>query len=166
MYAIRSYYDSTLNGLPHNDIEYLYLDAENRLLFATRTNGIYQINVRGEVEEYFTVGKYELDFNSMVQDERGHIWVSTYGQGIFLLQPDSVINITAREGLKSNYCYSLLSDDSLYVWVGHRLGLSRIDRNNLSVSVFDADNGIVSDCNQNAAVISNSRELFFGTTDA
>ncbi len=156
---------STLNGLPHNDIEYLYLDAENRLLFATRTNGIYQINVRGEVEEYFTVGKYELDFNSMVQDERGHIWVSTYGQGIFLLQPDSVINITAREGLKSNYCYSLLSDDSLYVWVGHRLGLSRIDRNNLSVSVFDADNGIVSDCNQNAAVISNSRELFFGTTD-
>ncbi len=161
----KQYHYSTLNGLPHNDIEHLFLDADSRLLFATRTNGIYEINVRGEVEEFFTVGKYELNFNSMTQDNGGNIWVSTFGQGIFLLMNDSVINVTVKEGLKSNYCYSIVSDDSLYIWVGHRLGLSRIDINTLRVTVFDSDNGITGDFNQNAALLSKKEELFFGTTD-
>ena len=161
----QKFHYSTLNGLPHNDIEYLFLDAENNLLFATRTNGIYEINVRGEVQEFFTVGKYELDFNSITQDKSGNVWVSTYGQGVFLLMNDSVLNVTVKEGLKSNYCYSIVSDDSLYIWVGHRLGLSRIEVNTLRVTTFDADNGITSDFNKNAALISKDRKLFFGTTD-
>ncbi|MBN1597920.1 MAG: SpoIIE family protein phosphatase [Bacteroidales bacterium] len=156
---------NTINGLPHNDIEHLFLDSENRLFFATRTNGIYEINVRGEVEEYFTVGKYELDFNSIAQDKKGNIWVSTNGQGVFLLLADSVMNITVRDGLKSNYCYSLVAADSLYIWVGHRLGLSRININNLSVTVFDSDNGITGDCNLNAAKLATNKVLYFGTTD-
>lgn len=156
---------STINGLPHNDIEHLYLDSENRLLFATRTNGIYEINVRGEVLEYFTVGKYELAFNSITQDKSGNLWVSTYGQGVFLLLTDSIINITDRDGLKTDYCYSIVSDDSMYVWVGHRLGFSRIDVNTLAVSVFDSDNGITGDCNQNAVCKCSKDLLYFGTTD-
>jgi ligand-binding sensor domain-containing protein/serine phosphatase RsbU (regulator of sigma subunit) len=156
---------NTLNGLPHNDIEQIFLDNENRLLFATRTNGVYEINVKGEVEEYFTVGKYELDFNSIAQDVNGHIWVSSYGQGVFLLVNDSVINITARDGLKSNYCYSIISADSLYMWVGHRLGISRIELNTLSITVFDSDNGITGDCNANATALSPDRQLYFGTSE-
>ena len=161
----QQYHYSTLNGLPHNDIEHLYLDSENRLLFATRTNGIYEVNVRGEIEEFFTVGRYELDFNSITQDRAGNLWVSTYGQGIFLLMNDSVINITVKEGLKSNYCYSIVSDDSSYIWVGHRLGLSRIEVNTLRVTVFDSDNGITGDFNLNAALLSKNKILYFGSTD-
>ena len=162
----QQYHYSTLNGLPHNDIEYLFLDDENQLLLATRTNGIYEIDDRGEVQEFFTVGKYELDFNSLTQDNQGNIWVSTYGQGIFLLMNDSVINITVKEGLKSNYCYSIISDDSLYVWIGHRLGLSRVNINTLKVTVFDSDNGINGDFNQNAAILQkNKDELYFGATN-
>lgn len=161
----QQYHYSTLNGLPHNDIEHLFLDAENRLLFATRTNGIYEINIRGEVQELFTVGKYELDCNSITQDNSGNIWVGTYGQGIFLMLEDSVINITVKDGLKSNYCYSVVSDDSSYIWVGHRLGLSRIDINTLRVTVFDSDNGITGDFNLNAALLSKKGTLYFGTTE-
>ncbi len=161
----QQYHYSTINGLPHNDIEHIFFDTENRLLFATRSNGIYQINVRGEVEEYFTVGKYELDFNSITQDKTGNIWVSTYGQGVFLLMNDSILNITVKEGLKSNYCYSVISDDSMYIWIGHRLGLSRIETNTLGITVFDSDNGITGDCNQNAVLLSNNEKLYFGTSD-
>ncbi|GAH57153.1 unnamed protein product, partial [marine sediment metagenome] len=133
------YHYNTVNGLPHNDIEHLFLDSDNRLLFATRTNGIYEINEKGEVEEFFTVGKYELDFNSIAQDKNGNIWIGTYGQGIFILLPDSVINLTVKDGLKSNYSYSLISSDSTYIWTGHRLGLSRIEINTLAITVFDSD---------------------------
>lgn len=156
---------STLKGLPHNDIEYIFLDSDNRLLFATRTNGIYEINEKGDVGEVFTVGKYELDFNSITQDKHGNIWVSTYGEGVFLLKTDTIINLTVRNGLKSNYCYSITAADSNYIWVGHRLGMSRIDINNLSISLFDANQGITGDCNQNAVKVSKSGVIYFGTSD-
>jgi ligand-binding sensor domain-containing protein/serine phosphatase RsbU (regulator of sigma subunit) len=163
--SLKQYHYSTLNGLPHNDIEQVFLDAENRLLFATRTNGIYEITVKGEVQEYFTVGKHEIDFNSIVQDKKGNLWVGTYGQGVFLLQRDSIMNFTSKNGLKSDYCYSMVTDDSLYVWVGHRLGLSRINIKTTNTAVFDIDNGITGDCNTNAAVKGMNNKLFFGTTD-
>jgi ligand-binding sensor domain-containing protein/serine phosphatase RsbU (regulator of sigma subunit) len=160
----QSFLYSTLNGLPHNVIEQLYLDSENRLLFATNTNGIYEVNERGEVEPFLTASKYSLDFNTVTQDSKGNIWAGTYGQGVFLFLNDSVVNLTSRDGLKSNYCYSIISDDSMYVWVGHRQGLSRIDISNLSVSVFDVDNGITGDFNHNASLMVKN-QLFFGTTD-
>ncbi len=161
----KQYQYNTLNGLPHNDIEHIFLDDENRLLFATRSDGIYEINVRGEVDEYFTVGKYELDFNSIAQDNYGQVWVSTYGQGLFVLSGDSVINLTARDGLKSNYCYGIVAADSMYLWIGHRLGLSRVEIRTLGVTVFDADNGITGDCNPNAIAVGRNNTIFFGTTE-
>ncbi len=156
---------NTDDGLPHNDIEHVFLDSDNRLLFATRTNGIYEINVKGEVEEFFTVGKYELEFNSIAQDVNGNIWVSTYGQGIFLLMSDTVVNLTVNDGLKADYCYSVVATDSMYLWVGHRLGLSRIEINSHTVSVYDSDKGIKGDCNFNAALLSTDNNIYFGTTD-
>jgi ligand-binding sensor domain-containing protein/serine phosphatase RsbU (regulator of sigma subunit) len=161
----KKYHYNTLNGLPHNDVEHLFLDSENRLLFATRTNGIYEINEKGEVEEFFTVGKYELDFNCITQDVNGNIWVGTYGQGIFIIMPDSVVNLTVKDGIKSNYCYSIISADSNYIWSGHRIGLTRINIHSLVPTVYDSDNGIKGDCNQNACIIDNDRILYFGTSD-
>lgn len=159
------YQYNTGQGLPHNDIEQLYVDNDNKLLFATRSNGIYEINDKGEVEEYFTVGDYELEFNSITQDVNNHIWVSTFGQGVFLLLPDTVVNFRAEYGLKSNYCYSIASADSSYIWVGHRLGLSRINIKDYSVKIFDLNIGIEGDCNLNAVAVNQYGKIFFGTTD-
>jgi ligand-binding sensor domain-containing protein/serine phosphatase RsbU (regulator of sigma subunit) len=156
---------NTLNGLPHNNIEHLFIDSDSRLLFSTKTNGIYQITERGDVQEYFSIGKYELDFNSLTQDFKGNLWASTFGQGLFIVMNDTVINLTVRDGLKSNYCYSIVSVDSQTVWVGHRLGISKVDINTLIVSTFDTDNGITGDCNENAAFVNKSNILFIGTTD-
>lgn len=156
---------NTEDRLPHNDIEFIFLDKDNHLLFATRSNGIFELDEKGEIKEYFTVGDYALEFNSITQDTRGQVWVSTYGQGIFLLLPDTVINFTVQNGLKSNYCYSVSTADSNYVWAGHRLGLSRINIHNYSTKTFDIGIGIVGDCNPNAVAFNKSGKLFFGTTD-
>ncbi len=158
------YQYNTSLGLPHNDVEYLYLNSDNKLLFATRSNGIYEINDKGEVEEYFTVGQYELEFNSITQDVNHQIWASTFGQGVFLLLPDTVVNFVVQDGLKSNYCYSISSADSNFVWIGHRLGISRININNYSIKTFDLNIGIEGDCNLNSVAV-NPGKIFFGTTD-
>jgi ligand-binding sensor domain-containing protein/serine phosphatase RsbU (regulator of sigma subunit) len=156
---------NTLNGLPHNNIEHLFIDSDSRLLFSTKTNGIYEVTERGDVQEYFSIGKYELDFNSLAQDCKGNLWATTFGQGIFIVMNDTVINLTVRDGLKSNYCYSIVAVDSQTVWVGHRLGISKIDINTLSISFFDTDNGITGDCNENAALVTKNKVLYIGTTD-
>lgn len=161
----KHYHYNTESGLPHNDIEHIFIDNDNRLLFATRSNGIFEINERGDVMGYFTVGNYELAFNSITQDVYNHVWVSTFGQGLFMLMTDTVINITVNDGLKSNYCYGVATSDSNYVWVGHRMGISRIGIRDYAIKTFDVDFGINGDVNQNAVSVDNNSRLFFGTTD-
>ncbi len=155
---------NTVNGLPHNDIKQLYLDKENNLLFATRANGIYKMKDSGEVEEIFSIGKFELDFNSIASDSKGNLWAGTYGQGVFLMSKDTVTNITDNEGLYSNYCYSIVASDNNNIWIGHRLGISKINTNNLNITVFDSDNGITGDCNPNSVAHTSDNKIIFGTT--
>jgi ligand-binding sensor domain-containing protein/serine phosphatase RsbU (regulator of sigma subunit) len=155
---------TTIQGLPHNDIAKVFLDSENKLLFVTKSNGIYDISDKGEINGLYTVGNIELDFNSITQDSYGNIWASTYGTGLFRFNHDTVINITAKDGLKSNYCYSIISCDSTYVWIGQRLGISRVNINSNAVYVYDADKGITGNCNLNAVCKDETGVLYFGTT--
>ena len=155
---------TTIKGLPHNDIEKVFLDSENRLLFATRTNGIYEIDIFGDVNELYAVNNIELEFNSITQDKYGDIWASTYGSGVFHFSSDTVINITDNNGLKSDYCYSIIASDSLYIWVGQRLGISRINIKDKTAYVYDVDKGITGDCNLNSVFKDESGILHFGTT--
>ncbi|MBN2348447.1 MAG: SpoIIE family protein phosphatase [Bacteroidales bacterium] len=161
----KHYHYTTLNGVPHNDIEQIFLNSENRLVFATRSNGLYEIDERGEVNSYLRAGNIELEFNSITQDYSGKFWASTYGSGVFYFLTDTVINITARQGLKSNYCYSIIAADSTGIWVGHRLGLSRINVDDYSVKVYDVNLGITGDCNLNSVYKDQSGTIYFGTTD-
>jgi ligand-binding sensor domain-containing protein/serine phosphatase RsbU (regulator of sigma subunit) len=155
---------TTIQGLPHNDIIKVLLDSENRLLFVTKSNGIYEINDKGEINGLYTVGNIELDFNSVAQDVYGNIWASTYGTGIFRFNHDTVVNITAKNGLKSNYCYSIISGDSTYVWIGQRLGISRVNISSNAVYVYDVDKGVTGNCNLNATCKDEAGVLYFGTT--
>ena len=156
---------TTNTGLPHNDIKQVFIDNENNLLYATRSNGIEEIDVIGEPRQLYRSGDFELDFNSITQDINGNIWASTYGAGIYCFVQDSIINLTSVDGLKSDYCYSIISSDGENVWVGHRLGISKVDINNYSIEIFDVDKGITGDCNPNAVFRDRNGILYFGTTE-
>jgi ligand-binding sensor domain-containing protein/serine phosphatase RsbU (regulator of sigma subunit) len=156
---------STLNGLPHNDIKDVFIDKDNRLLFATRTNGIYQVNENEEVVLAYPAGRIEQEFNALVQDASGNIWASTYGDGVYLFTPDTVINFTTANGLKSNYCYGLITSNNHSVWIGHRQGISRVNTQNYAIQVYDISKGISGDCNFNAMFRNESGVLYFGTTE-
>ena len=156
---------TTVDRLPHNDIDELYLDSDKRLLIATQANGIYQLDKKGVINEYLSTGNVELEINSLIRDQKGSVWATTYGNGVFVFKKDTIINITAKLGLKSNYCYSIMSVDSNYVWIGHRLGISRVNITDFSVKVYDTDYGITGDCNFNATFKDSKGIVYFGTTD-
>jgi ligand-binding sensor domain-containing protein/serine phosphatase RsbU (regulator of sigma subunit) len=156
---------TTNSGLPHNNIECVYTDSKNRLLFATKASGIYMVDEKGEAMNLFPAGESEIEFKSLTEDDKGNIWAATYGDGVFRFANDSVYHFTVSLGLKADYCYSIISGNNQSIWVGHRLGISRINTENLRVSKYDMNTGIMGDCNPNAVSKDNSGMLYFGTTE-
>ncbi len=156
---------STNNGLPHNVIEHVFIDNENNLLFATQANGIYAVDVFGEIKQRYATGNYEIDFNSITQDLDGNIWASTYGAGVYYFGKDTIINFTTQEGLKSDFAYSIIASGEGSVWVGHRLGITRITLPEFSKFIYDVEKGITGDCNLNSVFKDPRNNLYFGTTE-
>jgi ligand-binding sensor domain-containing protein/serine phosphatase RsbU (regulator of sigma subunit) len=156
---------TTLNQLPHNSIACVFMDSHNRLLFATRTNGVYQLNEKDEPVNLFPVGQSEIEFKSIAEDEEGGIWAATYGDGVYRFKNDSVYHITASLGLKNDYCYSIVNGMNHSMWTGHRVGISRINTENMRVTKYDMNMGITGDCNPNAVYKSTTGVLYFGTTE-
>ncbi|MDK2978474.1 MAG: hypothetical protein PWP52_1188, partial [Bacteroidales bacterium] len=115
---------NTTQGLPHNDIKCIFIDNENNPWIGTKSNGIFVLN---EALQYTIAGNVKLEFTAITQDTDGHIWAATYGDGVFKFIEDTIKYFSTDNGLKSNYCYSLIADDKGKVWVGHRLGMSSID---------------------------------------
>ena len=152
---------NTEQGLPHNDIKYVYIDSDNKPWIATSSNGIFELNTD---HKYTIEGNANLKFTSITQDTNGHLWAATYGLGVFKFENDSLKYYSTDNGLKSNYCYSIIADDYGKVWIGHRLGMSSIDIKTKEVKTYGSDIGITGDCNTNAVLKTKAGQILTGTT--
>jgi len=157
---------NTETGLPHNNINQIYLDDDNLLWVATKSNLISSINLRGEVS-YKKVyeGTDLINVTGFLKDKKNNMWLSTFGNGVFKIHGNDIERYTSENGLRSNYCYSIIEDGSNNIWIGHRLGLSRIKTEKNSVDLFDKNDGITGDCNYNAFTKDTDGNVWFGTTN-
>jgi len=152
---------TTSEGLPHNRIRQVFIDSGNQVWIATRSNGIFNIETKNEL----TIDiRAELEFISIAEDKEGNLWAATSGDGVFMFNADSLLQYSTANGLRSNYCYSLAIDPNGKIWVGHRLGLSRIDPGSSNIQTFSVEEGISADCNFNAVALNKYKNLVFGTT--
>jgi serine phosphatase RsbU (regulator of sigma subunit) len=83
---------------------------------------------------------------------------------VFLFLKDTINYFTPHEGLKSDYCYSLNTDQAGNIWIGHQLGVSRINTKTHQVKTYGSEY-ISGDINFNAVAINNDGKILFGTTD-
>lgn len=65
---------------------------------------------------------------SLKEDAEGSIWVGANG-GLFRLRETLFTNLTARDGLGSDYVRAVLADPDGALWVGHAAGLDRVGTN-------------------------------------
>jgi ligand-binding sensor domain-containing protein/serine phosphatase RsbU (regulator of sigma subunit) len=152
---------NTSQGLPHNDIKYVYVDSKNVPWVATNSNGIFALN---QNQEYTIEGNANLKFTSIAEDLEGNLWAATYGVGIFKFEKDTLRYYSTDIGLKSNYCYSIIADDFGKIWVGHRLGMSSINVKTDEIKVYGTEIGISGDCNNNSILKRETGEILIGTT--
>ncbi len=153
---------STSQGLPHNSIQHIFVDSDKNPWVATKSQGIFVLN---SDLNYSIESNINFQFRSIAEDINGDIWAVTYGDGVFKFAHDSIWYFSTDNGLKSTYCYSIISDDAGKVWVGHRLGMSSIDVNTGDVKVYGTEMGITGDCNNNAVLKQESGVILTGTKD-
>lgn len=124
------------NGLPHNYVNGLYSDRDGNLWITTRSN-VVSVLKDGKIERMPVSRAGAFSAGPVTGDWGSGIWVGTSGNGVLVFGADSVMQITSRQGLYSDYCYSIHCDGR-YVWVGHRGGLSRIDTGDFTIKNITA----------------------------
>ncbi|MBK9299775.1 MAG: hypothetical protein IPN14_03975 [Bacteroidetes bacterium] len=61
----------------------------------------------------------------MIQDDYGNYWVSTYGDGLYYWDKESLINYnTENSGLRSNYLYDIHIDKNNKLWITESIGIT------------------------------------------
>ncbi|MGQ0827416.1 MAG: two-component regulator propeller domain-containing protein [Bacteroidota bacterium] len=162
---IKTHY-TTENGLTHNNIKQIYLDRNKNIWIATHSNYVSYIKADGTImHKKVYDGTDLINMTGVVEDQKNNLWISSFGNGIFKIARNSITNFTTEDGLKSNYCYSIIDDGSNNIWVGHRMGLSRMKTDKNVIDAFDRSDGITGDCNYNAFFKEQNRDVWFGTTN-
>lgn len=74
------------------------------------------------------------------QDSRGNLWITTYGNGLFAIDPETqnIHHYTMQNSdLPTNYLLCVSEDRSGEIWVGTEFaGISKISRNNYPVQII------------------------------
>ncbi len=152
---------STNEGLPHNFIRSIYKDTKGTNWIATRSSRLVDITNSQAIR----IAGVELDFIAVTEDNQGRLWTATNGNGIIKITNDTIVQLTTDEGLHSNFCYSLITDQEGNIWVGHRLGVSRVNPDTYFVLTYGTESAVKGDFNYNSAHMTSDGTLLFGTTE-
>lgn len=153
-------------GLPHNHVNHLFIDSKDRIWISTLSSTLCFIQ-NNVVEKIEISSKGVLDITSVTEDTNKNIWAGTNGNGIYKIQKDTIINLSSREGLLSDYCYSVIGDKQNHIWVTHRGGLSRVATKDYFIKPLQEEFGInrSTDFNVNATFIDKYGIVWFGSNN-
>ncbi len=150
-------------NVPHNQINDLHIDSNGTVWIATkRSDGLYSVNT----DQRLTIsGNVAMDFVSITEDDYGNLWAATANNGVFRFLSDTLEYYSVNNGLKNASCYSILNDGQGNIWVGHRLGLSKIEADRGVIVTYGTETGINGDIQHNASSVTDDGQILFGTSD-
>ena len=141
---------NTEKGLPHNNINFVYIDNSNQIWIGPKSSGICKIDVDKLSVEVHRLDQTPVDVADLTQDLDGNLWLATGGKGVLKYnESDTIEAITVQNGLSKNFCHSITCDSQNRLWVCHQPGLSCIDlNNNRTIRVFGYESNMGGDFQQ------------------
>ncbi|OAB62538.1 hypothetical protein AY599_01760 [Leptolyngbya valderiana BDU 20041] len=123
---VHDHYDRG-DGLPPGAVWSLNQDSDGYLWLGTQ-NGLARFDgARFTVfDASNTPGMSSQDIRDVLIDDRGQIWLGSYGGGVYRFDGAGVEVIGLEQGLPHNVVYDLLLDREGALWVGTAGGLARI----------------------------------------
>jgi len=117
---------TTLDGLPHNNVNCSYADSKGRVWIACQGNRICYL-WKDEIKFIETAANQTIaDVNHVLEDSLGRLWFATMGQGLSVLDDGKVTNLSSKNELPSDFCYQMVLDDDQNVWVSHQKSITQI----------------------------------------
>jgi signal transduction histidine kinase/ligand-binding sensor domain-containing protein/CheY-like chemotaxis protein len=152
-------------GLPHNYINHIFIDSKDRAWITSLSNVLVYIQHNEINKIVIPSTKGIISLSAITEENDSTIWVGSDGGGIFRIKSDSISVLTTEDGLLSNYCYSVVSDQNHDIWVGHRGGLSKIRTKDYFIRPIQQYAGIKSNCefNTNAVYKDTRNRIWFGS---
>lgn len=124
---------TTENGLPHNNINFIYLNGED-IWIGPKNSGICRIESKNI--EVHRISDSPVDVFDMTIDSLGNIWLASQGRGVINYREDSLAYFDVNSGLAKNFTYNVVTDIYNRLWVTHFPGLSSVDPQSGKVRVF------------------------------
>ena len=158
-----SYNPSNKTSISDNGVMEIFLDGKNRFWIGTinglncLTGSYENLDLSGktkpalEFERFIAETSKENylnnnEINCIFENYDGNIWVSTYGGGINILNPETKVfkQITTKDGLPSNDVFGILPDGTGNLWISTINGLITFNRfqKPSTFTVFNSSDGI------------------------
>ncbi len=155
---------STQNGLRHNVINTITQDKENRLWIGTKSSVVSILEKLKITEKKLPPNIQLINITHIQQAKDKSVWLATSGDGIFQITDSTIENYNTEKGLFSNYCYALIPIKNESVWVSHKGGLSKVNRENNHIETYSRESGVGVDFNLHAAATNKTNtEIWFGS---
>ncbi|TLX77536.1 serine/threonine protein kinase [Labilibacter sediminis] len=116
---------TTLRGLPHNNINFIYVDEKEQIWIGPKSSGICRVDSTNF--EVHKLSQSPINVSGMTKDKEGNFWLSTVGKGVLKYNQDTLVSVSVVDGLAKNYCYDIICDKNDRLWVCHWPGISSID---------------------------------------
>lgn len=150
------------SGLGHNAIQTVMVDHKGNIWIGTYSRFVYKITETG-IDQIELVDAGQLHVKCIVEDLKEDIWIGTAESGVFKLVDGEIEHFSMRNGLYSNYIYSLKNDSNNNMWVGHRGALTKIRASDKSTTKYDYTFGIQGQVNTRAMSLDKQFNLWIGT---
>ncbi|NQV52605.1 MAG: hypothetical protein HQ500_05445 [Flavobacteriales bacterium] len=134
-----------------NEVEITALTNANGHIWVGTSEGlVFQVNQSSAIVNDRITNALDARVNSIAV--LGDMMaIATYGQGIFIVRPDTLIQIQVEDGLPDDYTYDVIFHDNR-LWVGTDGGIAELDLVSLACVVHSMRNGLPDNIVQSLAV--------------
>lgn len=157
--------------LPAFSARCLFELAPDVMLFGTRSHGLFRYDLLSKkYEHYYAGGKgsaHLLDnyVTSILKDQRGRIWIGTFGGGIALYEDGKGIikSYTKDQGLIDNEVAAVVEDRKGNLWLSTTSGISCFNPEEESFVNYHLNNGIgIEEFTPHSGILLPNGEIAFG----
>ena len=146
-------------------------DHEGTLWIATLNNGLFYRTKTGitgfhKFEEGNLSSIASNAVNTVFQDSKHRLWVSTRGSGfcMFDSRTSTFTRYTTKEGLPSNFIYRILEDARGNLWITTSNGLIEFNPETKKIRRYSTSGGLINNqFNYNSGFKDRLGKLYFGT---
>lgn len=113
------------DSLADERVSAIYQDGEGQLWIGYRDGGIFQYHFFDQLRAWEPEeGWPKVPITAFAEDAAGHLWIATYGEGLYYWNGRRLYNFGTEDGLSGTEVYTIVGDGRGRIWAATDGGIS------------------------------------------